>query len=68
VWQRDLALTLRNVGQILTIMGRKTEALKKFEEGRDIIFGLKQKDPSNAILLQHLERLDQEIGKIKEGK
>ncbi len=48
-WQRDVALSHGRVAMVLARQGSVSEAAAGFQMGRDIIAGLRQQSPDNAI-------------------
>ncbi len=49
-WQRDLAISYRNVALIQMRQGRREDALKALRNGREIIVQLMQRSPNSPTL------------------
>ena len=60
-WQRDLAIGYSNVARIQMKQGRRDDALKALQQGRQIIAQLMQRSPDNPTLRSALTWFESQI-------
>ena len=64
-WQRDLSVSYRSIGDLLTAQGNLSEALKSYRDSLAITEKLAAADPSNASWALDLAEQFAKIGKVR---
>jgi Flp pilus assembly protein TadD len=61
-------VTWRNLGDVLTVMGRSAEARKAYEQAEEVAMRTTRVNPADASALSTLAVIHAKLGRIGEGK